>query len=96
MEDLRVGDVLQVYLGNSEKIKQESATGFAEVVKGAMSEVGRPENQADASIVDLLEGKAAIGQIMVALQNEDMSMGLVLAVRNEVIQAYREIMNMQF
>jgi flagellar hook-basal body complex protein FliE len=96
MDDLRVADVLQVCLGTSEKIKQESATGFAEVVKGAMTEVGRQENEPDASIADLLEGKATIGQIMVALQEEDISMGLVLAVRNEVIQAYREIMNMQF
>jgi len=94
MGDLSIADVSQVGLGNSQEIKQKGAADFADVVKDAITEVNRLEKAADASIVDLIEGRATIGQIMVALQDADM--GLVLAVRSEVIQSYREIMNMQF
>lgn len=96
MADLRIENVPQVALGNSTEIKQKDATGFAEVVKGAITEFGRLEREADGSIVDLLKGKADITQTMIALEKADTSMRLVLVARNKVIQAYREIMNMQF
>ncbi len=96
MADLRIENVPRVALGNSTEIKQKDATGFAEVVKGAITEVSRLEREADGSIIDLLKGKADITQTMIALEKADISMRLVLVVRNKVIQAYREIMNMQF
>jgi flagellar hook-basal body complex protein FliE len=93
---LRVGDVPQVSADNSREIKHNGATGFGDIVKGAITKVSSLEKQADSSIIDMLQGKADISQTMIALQKADISMRLVLTVRNKVIQAYREIMNMQF
>lgn len=96
MGDLRIENLPQVSLGNSEEVKQKGATGFAEVIKDAIAKAGRLEREADESIIDLLQGKDDIGQTMVALQKADISMRLVLAIRNKVIEAYRELMHMQF
>jgi flagellar hook-basal body complex protein FliE len=96
MADLRIENVPQVPLGNSEEVKQKGSEGFAEVINGAIAKVSSLERKADESIIDLLKGQADIGQTMVALQKVDISMRLVLAIRNKVIEAYRELMHMQF
>jgi flagellar hook-basal body complex protein FliE len=96
MDDMRIGNVPQVSLGDSEEVKQKGATGFADVIKGTIAKVGSLEKEADESIIDLLKGKADVGKTMVALQKADISMRLVLAIRNKVIEAYRELMHMQF
>ena len=96
MGDLRIENLPQVPLGNSEEVKQKGATGFAEAIKGAITRASKLERETDKSIVDLLRGKADITQTMIALQKSDISMRLVLAVRNKVIEAYRELMHMQF
>jgi len=46
--------------------------------------------------MDLLEGKAEINETMIAIQKADVSMRLLLTFRNKVIEAYREIMHMNF
>ena len=96
MGDLRIENVGQVPLGNSEEVKQKGATGFAGAIKGAITRVSKLEREADKSIVNMLRGEADITQTMIALQKADISMRLVLAVRNKVIEAYREVMHKQF
>ena len=54
------------------------------------------EKEADKSVLDLLQGKASIHETMIALQKADMSMQLLLNIRNKVIESYRDIMHMQF
>ncbi|RLC24368.1 MAG: flagellar hook-basal body complex protein FliE [Deltaproteobacteria bacterium] len=79
-----------------EKIDPKRGSGFADAVRGALDRVERLEKTADQSIVDLLDGKADIPETMLALQKVDVSMRLLLTVRNKVIEAYREIMHMQY
>ena len=47
-------------------------------------------------LTPLLEGKADVHEAMMAMQKVDLSMRLLLTVRNKVIEAYKEIMHMQF
>ncbi|MBW2582784.1 MAG: flagellar hook-basal body complex protein FliE, partial [Deltaproteobacteria bacterium] len=54
------------------------------------------DKEADKSIMDLLKGKADIHETMIALQKADISMRLLLAIRNKAIEAYKEITHMQF
>jgi flagellar hook-basal body complex protein FliE len=93
MGNLRIDKVARAPLGKSEKVKQKGETGFAEAIKGAITRASTLEKQADKSIVNLLRGEADITQTMIALQKADLSMRLVLAVRNKVIEAYREVMH---
>lgn len=96
MDDLKVGNLQKVPVLPQEKGKQEDSVDFAEALKGAINKVDRMDREADRSIVDLLQGKTAIHETMVALQKADISMRLLLAIRNKVLDAYREIMRMQF
>jgi flagellar hook-basal body complex protein FliE len=41
-------------------------------------------------------GKAGIHETMIALQKADISLRLLLQIRNKAMDAYREVMRMQF
>ena len=96
MDSLKIGDLNKAPAVPHEKGKQKDGVDFAKALKGAISEVNRLDSEGDRSIVDLLQGKTGIHETMVALQKADISMRLVLAIRNKVLEAYREIMRMQF
>lgn len=81
---------------HKETKKKEDAPDFKEAVKGAIDRVNNLEKSADKSIMDLLEGKAEINETMIALQKVDISMRMLLTFRNKVIEAYREIIRMNF
>jgi flagellar hook-basal body complex protein FliE len=71
-------------------------SGFGDVIQTAIQRVDQAEKSANQTVLKLLEGKATVVDTMMALQKSDISMRLTLAVRNKVIDAYREIMRMQF
>ncbi|UCH00867.1 MAG: flagellar hook-basal body complex protein FliE [Deltaproteobacteria bacterium] len=96
MDDLSIEGLQQAPIGNSEKVKQKAPVEFGKVIKGAINRVNRLEREANRSVVDLLQGKADIHETMIALQKADISMRLLLTIRNKVIEAYREIMRMPF
>ena len=96
MNDLKIESLQQVTLKNNEKIKSGRQTEFGNVIKSAVDRVNGLERNANRSIVDLLKGKADIHETMINLQKVDISMRLLLKVRNKAVEAYREIMHMQF
>jgi len=96
MSDLRIENLKHTPTINNEKVEQKDAADFAKVIKGAINNTNRLEGEANRSVVDLLQGKADIHETMIAIQKADISMRLLLTVRNKVIEAYREIMRMQF
>ena len=96
MSDLRIENLQQVPANKSEKVRLKGPEDFGTVIKGAINRVDKLDKEADRSIIDLLEGKAAIHDTMIALQKADVSMKLLLSIRNKVIEAYREIMHMPF
>jgi len=96
MNGLKIGNLPQVAAEIQGKAQQKDAPDFGTVIKGAMEKVDRLEKEADRSIMDLFQGKASIHETMIALQKADMSMQLLLNIRNRVIESYREIMHMQF
>jgi flagellar hook-basal body complex protein FliE len=96
MSDFRIDPISTQQVQRAGKVKPKGGNGFGEVISQAVDKVGKLENEADKSIVNMLQGKADIHQTMVALQKSDLSMRLFLAVRNKAIEAYREVMRMQF
>jgi len=96
MNDLKIGNLQQAALKTHEPVKPGSQTGFGKVIKGAVDRVNGLERDANRSIVDLLNGKADIHETMINLQKVDISMRLLLTIRNKAVEAYREIMRMQF
>lgn len=96
MNDLKIGNLHQVAPKTNETVKSGSRTEFGKVIKGAVDRVNGLEREANRSIVDLLNGKADIHETMINLQKVDISMRLLLTIRNKAVEAYREIMHMQF
>ena len=96
MDVVRIDSLQGAPLTDREMQEKKGGPTFKEAVTGAINNVNNLEKSADRSVMDLLEGKAEINETMVALQKADISMRLLLTFRNKVIEAYREIMRMQF
>ena len=96
--DMRIHQ-LQAALAQSVNVKGQADRGarsFEELIGQAIDRVNGLERDANRSIAELLEGKTDVHGAMIALQKADISMRLLLTVRNKVIEAYKEIMHMQF
>lgn len=96
MSDMKIGDLSKVSFKGGETPKHKDKIGFSKALKGAINRVNKLEREANQSIIDLLKGKADVHETMIALQKADISMRLLLTIRNKVVDAYREIMHMQF
>ena len=96
MTDIRIDQLSKSMFQDKASVKPKDEQSFGNVINNAIQKVSNLENEADGSIADMLQGKADIHQTMVALQKSDISMRMFLAVRNKAIEAYREIMRMQF
>jgi flagellar hook-basal body complex protein FliE len=96
MNDLRIENLHHTSTTGPEKKSQDGSGDFAKIIKGAINNANSLERDANKSIVDLLQGKADVHEAMIALQKTDVTMRLLLTIRNKVIEAYREIMHMQF
>ena len=73
--------------------------GFAKNVKAIgqfISEVDDLQHSSDMSIKDLLAGKNNdITSVVSAVAKADMSFKLLVGIRNKLIEAYKQTMNMQ-
>ncbi len=73
--------------------------GFENSLKAAgkyISEVDKLQQSSDTSIKDLLAGKNSdITGVVSAMAKADMSFKLLVGVRNKLIEAYKQTMNMQ-
>ena len=96
MSGLKIGNLQQVAPKLNKTVTPKSQTDFGKIIKGAVDRVDGMERDANRSIVDLLNGKADIHETMIKLQKVDISMRLLLTIRNKAVEAYREIMHMQF
>ncbi|MBF0120694.1 MAG: flagellar hook-basal body complex protein FliE [Desulfobacterales bacterium] len=68
--------------------------GFSDRLKKALKEVNNLQVVGDASSEDVIKDKLGIHEGMMALQEADMSLRLMLQVRSKVIEAYKEVMRM--
>jgi len=70
--------------------------GFASSVRKALESVSQAEAQADSIAVDIASGgDSGVHELMVATAKAQLSVDLLVQVRNRAIEAYTEIMRMQ-
>jgi len=72
-------------------------TGFQQVLGNALSAVSKSQNEATAMQreVSLDNPTVSLEQTMVAMQKSQIGFAATLQVRNRLVQAYSDIMNMQ-
>jgi len=73
------------------------STPFSDLLQDAVGEVKALDDQASSAVRGLMSGAGVdVHQAMIATQKASMAFELALAVRNKAVQAYQQVMGMQF
>jgi len=83
--------------GVSPQAATASTTDFANILKSSLDGVAQAQNQAAAMQKAFVLGddKVSLSDVMIDMQKANISFQTTVQVRNKVIAAYNEIMNMQ-
>jgi len=74
-----------------------SPTPFSELLTDAVGQVDQLEEQAHAAVTGLMSGNGVdVHQVMIATEKANMAFELALAVRNKAVQAYQQVIGMQY
>lgn len=68
--------------------------GFADILKSAMNDAVQASRTAETQMVNQVQGKAELIDVVTAISAAEASLETVMAVRDQVINAYQEIMRM--
>ena len=96
MNDIKVGDFQHTTMQKIDGVNKKPVEKFGKVISGAINKVNELERDSNRSIMELLNGKKDIHETMINLQKADITMRLLLTIRNKAVEAYREIMHMGF
>ena len=81
--------------------KSEGPSGvhksFSEFLSAKIENVNKQQIEADQAVADVVTGRSNnIHEMMISLDKADVSFRLMTKVRNKAVEAYQEIMRMQF
>ena len=76
--------------------KTQRGSGFGDRLKQAVEAVNDQQLDADSATEQVIQGTMGIHEGMLAVSKADISLRLLLQVRNKVMEAYREITRMSF
>jgi flagellar hook-basal body complex protein FliE len=78
------------------KEKAPEKDGFSQALRGYLGQVDGDQQAASQAIGDLLTGKSQdVLSVVTSMAKADLSFKLLMGVRNKVIDAYRQTINMQ-
>lgn len=70
---------------------------FSDLLTDAVGQVNQLQDQANKAVTGLMSGTGVdVHQAMIATQKASMAFELTLAVRNKAVQAYQQVVGMQF
>ena len=77
--------------------RSQDAAPFSDLVADAVGQAMRLEDQARLAVDGLMTGAGVdVHQAMIAEQKAEMAFELALSVRNKAVEAYQQVMGMQF
>jgi flagellar hook-basal body complex protein FliE len=68
--------------------------GFGDILKSAMNDVMHSTKAAETQIANQVQGKAQLIDVVTAVSSAEQSLNTVMAIRDQVISAYQEILRM--
>ena len=82
--------------GTTPTAATQAATGpdFGQMVNQAINQVATDSRAAETQITANVQGKANLIDVVTALSSAQTSLNAMIAVRNQMIQSYQQIMNM--
>ena len=81
-------------LGGGPAAAQAAGPSFSDVLQNAMQDAVRTSRTAEAQMTAHTQGKADLVNVVTAVASAQASLETVMAVRDQVISAYQEIMRM--
>jgi flagellar hook-basal body complex protein FliE len=83
--------------GSARSVEKAGKTSFADALKSFTSHVDQQQGQSNRMAEEFAVGKRHdLHEIMVATEKADLSLRLLLQIRNKLLEAYQEVMRMQF
>jgi len=74
----------------------ENGSNFKEIMNEQIQKLNDKQVEADNYIKDLISGKDVdLHQVMIATEEARLSLELAVQIRNKIIEAYKELNNMQ-
>jgi len=71
-------------------------SGFGDIMKSTIEQVNQAQNKGNLAIEQLNTGKAeSLHEVMIAVEEADISLKMLVQMRNKALQAYEEVMRMQ-
>jgi len=75
---------------------QKAVSDFSKFLNDALGQVDALQKNADAASLQLATGQVQdMSAVMVALEKASMSLSLIVATRDKVLDAYNQVMRMQ-
>jgi flagellar hook-basal body complex protein FliE len=71
-----------------------TGSGFADLLKSALTDAIQTQKTGEAASLQAATGKSDINSVVSAVNNAELTLQTVLAVRDKVVAAYTEIMHM--
>jgi len=70
-------------------------SSFGQTLADVIGQVDRSQQASQQAVGDLLTGRGEIEPVVAAAAKADLSFKLLIGVRNKVIEAYKQTLNMQ-
>ncbi len=81
---------------NKESEVTKSSNAFGDMITDMVSKTNEAQGSGDKAIENLQSGKAQhLHEVMISVEEADMSLRMLVQLRNKALTAYEEIMRMQ-
>lgn len=99
MEEISINSINALNIGlenNISIIQKKPLIDFKEFLRKSINELNQELIKADQMVQQMMTGKIDVHQAMIAIEEANLSLRLMIQIRNKIISAYEEIMRMQF
>ncbi len=96
MKDITLLNHISSLADPSSKQTNNVGSGFTDILKDVVAETSKEQIASDKAIEKLNTGEAKnIHEVMISMEKADISMRLLVQMRNKIVDAYKEVMRMQ-
>ncbi len=91
-----IGNNLPLPLNKNTSEVSQAKNAFTEILNSTIEQVNQSDLKGDKAIIELNTGSAKnLHEVMIAAEEADISIRMLVQMRNKALEAYNEIMRMQ-
>ena len=82
--------------GKPEPVQESTTASFADLLKQSVDKVNETQMEAKrlTTALETGQGDVDLAQVMIAVQKSSLSFEAMVQVRNKLVEAYKDVMNM--